>query len=77
MAWALSARRHIRVTAVTALLSRRGQIAFDLFAMLAVSFVGIAVWGGVGSLIYFAGGYSMADFAAPRGWWQRLQQLLK
>ncbi|MEZ5692560.1 MAG: ABC transporter permease [Altererythrobacter sp.] len=40
-----------------------------LFAMLAVSFVGIAVWGGVGSLIYFAGGYSMADFAAPAVGW--------
>ena len=47
MAWALSARRHIRVTAVTALLSRRGQIAFDLFAMLAVAlFSAIVVWKG-------------------------------
>ena len=47
MAWALAARRHIRVTAVTSLLDRKGQIAFDLFAMLAVAlFSGVVVWKG-------------------------------
>jgi ABC-2 type transport system permease protein len=40
-----------------------------LFAMLAVSFVGIAVWGTVGSLIYLGSGYDMASFAAPAVGW--------
>ncbi|SEF77031.1 TRAP transporter small permease [Jhaorihella thermophila] len=35
--WALRERRHIRITAVTGLLPRRGQLAADLFAMLAVA----------------------------------------
>ena len=40
-----------------------------LFAMLGVSFVGIAVWGSVGSLIYFGAGYESATFAAPAVGW--------
>ena len=40
-----------------------------LFAMLAVSFVGIAVWGAtIGSLL-LVGGHSLADFAAPAVGW--------
>ncbi|NMW32509.1 ABC transporter permease [Altererythrobacter sp. RZ02] len=40
-----------------------------LFAMLGVSFVGIAVWGSVGGLIFLAGGFSMGSFAAPAVGW--------
>ena len=47
MAWALAARRHIRVTAVTVLLPRRGQMALEFLAMLAVAlFSAIVVWKG-------------------------------
>jgi ABC-2 type transport system permease protein len=40
-----------------------------LFAMLAVSFVGIAVWGGVGGAIMLAGGRSLAELTVPAVGW--------
>lgn len=40
-----------------------------LFAMLAISFVGIAVWGGVGGAIMLAGGRSLAELTAPAVGW--------
>jgi ABC-2 type transport system permease protein len=40
-----------------------------LFAMLAVSMVGIAVWGAVGTPLWLASGKSLADFAAPAVGW--------
>lgn len=40
-----------------------------LFAMLGVSFVGILVWGSVGSLIFWGGGFEMGSFAAPAVGW--------
>ena len=40
-----------------------------LFAMLAVSFVGIAVWFGVGTPMWLATGQSLADFPAPAVGW--------
>ncbi len=40
-----------------------------LFAMLGVSFVGIAVWGLTGTLIFFGAGYETATFAAPAVGW--------
>ena len=40
-----------------------------LFAMLGVSLVGIAVWGGVGGAILIAGGRSLSDFANPGVGW--------
>lgn len=40
-----------------------------LFAMLAVSFVGIAVWGGAAGLVLLGGGHSLAELPAPAiGW---------
>ncbi|MGB3166605.1 MAG: ABC transporter permease [Alteraurantiacibacter sp.] len=40
-----------------------------LFAMLGVSIVGIAVWGGTGAAIMYAGGVSLADIANPGVGW--------
>ncbi|GAA4048020.1 ABC transporter permease [Parerythrobacter jejuensis] len=40
-----------------------------LFAMLGVSFVGIAVWGAVGGLIAQSTGFSLASFPAPAVGW--------
>ena len=40
-----------------------------LFAMLGVSVVGIAVWGGTGFAILTAGGVSLSDFANPGVGW--------
>jgi len=40
-----------------------------LFAMLAVSFVGIAVWGLAGTAIYFVGGSAFPDLPAPAVGW--------
>ncbi|MFN0263101.1 TRAP transporter small permease [Tepidamorphus sp. 3E244] len=47
MGWALSNRRHIRVTAITSLLGHGPQRALELFAMVAVAlFSAIVVWKG-------------------------------
>jgi ABC-2 type transport system permease protein len=43
-----------------------------LFAMLAVSLVGIAVWGAVGATIYFAAGAAMPDLPTPAVGWPLL-----
>ena len=40
-----------------------------LFAMLAVSFVGIAVWAGAGSTIWLASGGSLGNYPAPAVGW--------
>ncbi|WP_126176024.1 ABC transporter permease [Tsuneonella rigui] len=40
-----------------------------LFAMLGVSFVGLAVWGGIGGTIMAAGGRSLAELTAPAVGW--------
>jgi len=40
-----------------------------LFAMLAISFVGIAVWAAVGGTVMIAGGRSLAELAAPAVGW--------
>ena len=40
-----------------------------LFAMLGVSFVGIAVWGGAAGLVLLGGGHSLADLPAPAVGW--------
>lgn len=40
-----------------------------LFAMLAVSWVGITVWAGVGSVVWLAAGHSLADYPAPAVGW--------
>ena len=40
-----------------------------LFAMLGVSFVGIAVWGGLGGAIMTAGGRSLGELTAPAVGW--------
>jgi len=40
-----------------------------LFAMLGVSFVGIAVWGGLGGAIMTAGGRSLSELTAPAVGW--------
>ena len=40
-----------------------------LFAMLAVSMVGITVWGISGSLIWFGAGHSLAEYPAPAVGW--------
>ncbi len=40
-----------------------------LFAMLGVSFVGIAVWGGTGALLVYGTGLDMGNFAAPAVGW--------
>ncbi|WP_271079179.1 ABC transporter permease [Aurantiacibacter sp. MUD61] len=40
-----------------------------LFAMLGISVVGIAVWGGAGASILYAGGMSLSDFANPGVGW--------
>ncbi len=40
-----------------------------LFAMLAVSFVGIAVWGATIGSVLLIGGHSLADFSAPAVGW--------
>lgn len=40
-----------------------------LFAMLAVSFVGIAVWGAVGTMIMLAGGRTLAELTVPAVGW--------
>lgn len=40
-----------------------------LFAMLAVSMVGIAVWGAVGTPLWLASGNSLANFTAPAVGW--------
>ena len=40
-----------------------------LFAMLAVSMVGITVWGLAGSLIWFGAGNSLGDYPAPAVGW--------
>ena len=40
-----------------------------LFAMLGVSFVGLAVWGGIGGTIMTAGGRSLAELTAPAVGW--------
>ncbi len=40
-----------------------------LFAMLGVSFVGIAVWGGAGALLVYGTGLDMGNFAAPAVGW--------
>ena len=42
--WCLRERRHIRITALIGLLPRRGRLAADLFAMLAVAlFAGVVM----------------------------------
>jgi len=47
MSWALAARRHIRVSAVTSLLSFRGRQAMEIFAMVAIFvFSAFVVWHG-------------------------------
>lgn len=46
-----------------------------LFAMLAVSFVGIAVWGAVGTTIAVAGGRSLAELTAPAVGWPTFMAL--
>ena len=40
-----------------------------LFAMLAVSWVGISVWGMAGSAIWFGAGHSLAEYPAPAVGW--------
>jgi ABC-2 type transport system permease protein len=40
-----------------------------LFAMLAVSLVGIAVWGGAGLIIHFVGGAALPNLTAPAVGW--------
>ncbi|MFC3174938.1 ABC transporter permease [Novosphingobium bradum] len=40
-----------------------------LFAMLAISFVGIAVWGAVGTTVMVAGGRSLAELTTPAVGW--------
>lgn len=40
-----------------------------LFAMLGISVVGIAVWGGTGAAVLAAGGHSLSDFANPGVGW--------
>jgi len=40
-----------------------------LFAMLAISFVGIAVWGAAGATLLLAGGRSLADLTEPAVGW--------
>ena len=40
-----------------------------LFAMLAISVVGIAVWGSTGAAILYAGGVSLSDYANPGVGW--------
>ena len=40
-----------------------------LFAMLGISVVGIAVWGGTGASILYAGGVSLSDYANPGVGW--------
>lgn len=40
-----------------------------LFAMLAVSFVGISVWAAVGSTVWLAAGNSLAQYPAPAVGW--------
>lgn len=40
-----------------------------LFAMLGISAVGIAVWGGTGALIMSAGGFALESFASPGVGW--------
>ncbi|MEY4238412.1 MAG: hypothetical protein RL339_1013, partial [Pseudomonadota bacterium] len=40
-----------------------------LFAMLAVSFVGITVWAGAGSAIWFAAGHDLGQYPAPAVGW--------
>lgn len=46
-----------------------------LFAMLAISLVGLAVWGSVAGLILAAGGFSLAEQAAPGVGWAMLALL--
>lgn len=47
MAWALGARRHIRVTAITGLLGRGPQMVLEVMAMIAVAVFSIIVaWKG-------------------------------
>lgn len=49
MAWALSARRHIRVTAITGMLGRKSQMVLEFLAMLAVAlFSALVTWKGWG-----------------------------
>lgn len=43
-----------------------------LFAMLAVSFVGIAVWGAIGGALWYAAGSAVPDVAAPAVGWPML-----
>ena len=40
-----------------------------LFAMLAVSLVGITVWAGAGSAVWLAAGHSLAEYPAPAVGW--------
>lgn len=40
-----------------------------LFAMLGISVVGIAVWGGTGAAVLYAGGQSLSDYANPGVGW--------
>ncbi len=40
-----------------------------LFAMLAVSMVGITVWASVGSVVWFTAGHSLGEFPAPAVGW--------
>ena len=40
-----------------------------LFAMLAVSMVGITVWAGAGSAVWLAAGHSLAEYPAPAVGW--------
>ncbi|MBN8500089.1 MAG: ABC transporter permease [Sphingomonadales bacterium] len=40
-----------------------------LFAMLAVSWVGISVWALVGGAVWYGAGHSLADYAAPAVGW--------
>lgn len=40
-----------------------------LFAMLAISFVGVALWGGTAGLLLKAGGVSLSDYADPGVGW--------
>ncbi|MFM5948172.1 MAG: ABC transporter permease [Novosphingobium sp.] len=40
-----------------------------LFAMLAVSWIGISVWGLFGGLVWFGAGHGLSDYAAPAVGW--------
>lgn len=58
MAWVLSTRRHIRVTALTAQASRRMRLRLEIFALLVIL---------VFSLVVVAYGYSIFQDSLMRG----------